>query len=137
MPPFILYWDESITFSLHFDSPQKVSLSDPGTLQVTRSITHVLSRPTHSDYATDDRMDFIALFSPQPLPFSGHYLLRDSEFCRPLRGQYLRIPAGAYEGFCEDLARQNAVAHLSQLQLRFRRRHIWVSVIRGVIEAII
>jgi hypothetical protein len=25
----------------------------------------------------------------------------------------------AYEGFCEDLARQNIVAHLSQLQLGF------------------
>jgi hypothetical protein len=36
------------------------------------------------------------------------------------------------EGFCEDLARQNAVAHLSQLQLRFRRCHIWVSVIAVV-----
>jgi hypothetical protein len=33
----------------------------------------------------------------------------------------------AYEGFCEDLARQNTVAHLSQLQLGFRRRRIWVS----------
>ena len=38
----------------------------------------------------------------------------------------------AYEGFCEDLARQNTVAHLSQLQLRFRRRHIWVSVVAVV-----
>jgi hypothetical protein len=38
----------------------------------------------------------------------------------------------AYEGFCEDLARQNAVAQLSQLQLRFRRRHIWVSDVTGV-----
>jgi hypothetical protein len=35
----------------------------------------------------------------------------------------------AHEGFCEDLARQNVAAQLSQLQLRFRRRHIWVSVI--------
>ena len=38
----------------------------------------------------------------------------------------------AHEGFCEDLARQNAVAQLSQLQLRFRRRHIWVSDVTGV-----
>jgi hypothetical protein len=38
----------------------------------------------------------------------------------------------AHEGFCEDLARQNVVAQLSQLQLRFRRRHIWVSVIAVV-----
>jgi hypothetical protein len=38
----------------------------------------------------------------------------------------------AYEGFCEELARQNVVARLSQLQLRFRRRHIWVSVIAVV-----
>jgi hypothetical protein len=37
-----------------------------------------------------------------------------------------------YEGFCEGLARQNVVAQLSQLQLRFRRRHIWVSVIAVV-----
>ena len=41
----------------------------------------------------------------------------------------------AYEGFCEDLARQTTVTHLSQLQVGFRRcrtlvlcRHIWVSV---------
>jgi hypothetical protein len=35
----------------------------------------------------------------------------------------------SHEGFCEDLARQNTVAHLSQLQLGFRRCRIWVSVI--------
>jgi hypothetical protein len=35
----------------------------------------------------------------------------------------------AYEGFYEDLARQNTVTHLFQLQLGFRRRRIWVSVI--------
>jgi hypothetical protein len=38
----------------------------------------------------------------------------------------------AYEGFCEDLARQITVAHLSQLQLQFRRGHIWVSMITVV-----
>jgi hypothetical protein len=38
----------------------------------------------------------------------------------------------AYEGFCEDLARQNTVAHLSQLQLWFRRRHIWVSILSHI-----
>jgi hypothetical protein len=51
----------------------------------------------------------------------------------------------AYEGFCEDLARQNVVARLSQLQLRFRRRHIWVSMLshmgfshrRGVLKTTI
>jgi hypothetical protein len=51
----------------------------------------------------------------------------------------------AHEGFCEDLARQNTVAHLSQLQLRFRRRHTWVSMSshmgfsrrRGVLKATI
>jgi hypothetical protein len=51
----------------------------------------------------------------------------------------------AYEGFCEDLARQITVAHLSQLQLRFRRCHIWVSMSshmgfsdhRGVLKATI
>jgi hypothetical protein len=51
----------------------------------------------------------------------------------------------AYEGFCEGLARQITVAHLSQLQLRFRRRHIRVSTLshtgfsdhRGVLKATI
>jgi hypothetical protein len=51
----------------------------------------------------------------------------------------------AYEGFYEDLARQNTVAPLSQLQLWFRRRRIWVSVLshmgfshhRGVLMATI
>jgi hypothetical protein len=35
----------------------------------------------------------------------------------------------AFEGFYEDLARQNIVARLFQRQLGFRRRHTWVSVI--------
>ncbi len=35
----------------------------------------------------------------------------------------------AYEGVCEDLARQNTVAHLFQLQLGFRHCRIWVSAI--------
>jgi hypothetical protein len=51
----------------------------------------------------------------------------------------------ANEGFCEDLARQNTVAYLSQLQLRFRCRRIWVSILshigfsrrRGVLKATI
>ena len=34
----------------------------------------------------------------------------------------------AYEGFYEDLARQNVVARRFQRQLGFRRRHTWVSV---------
>jgi hypothetical protein len=33
----------------------------------------------------------------------------------------------AHEGFCEDLVRQNTVAHLFQLQLGFLRCRIWVS----------
>ena len=47
--------------------------------------------------------------------------------CRPMQMHTYEMLA--YEGFCEDLARQKAVAHLSQLQLRFRRRHIWVSML--------
>ena len=51
----------------------------------------------------------------------------------------------AYEGFYEDLARQNTVARLFQLQLGFRRRYTWVSVSshmgfshrRGVLKATI
>jgi hypothetical protein len=37
--------------------------------------------------------------------------------------------ASILEGFCEDLARQNAVTQLSQLQLRFRRRHMGFYVV--------
>src|SRR4051794_26516725 len=41
----------------------------------------------------------------------------------------------ACERFCEDLARQNAVAHLSQLQLGFRRCRILVMFNRcGVLK---
>jgi hypothetical protein len=51
----------------------------------------------------------------------------------------------AYEGFCEDLARQIAVARLFQRQLGFRCCHTWVSVWsrmgfsqrRGVLKATI
>jgi hypothetical protein len=37
--------------------------------------------------------------------------------------------ASTFEGFCEDLARQNTVARLVQLQPGFLRCRIWVSVI--------
>ena len=51
----------------------------------------------------------------------------------------------AHEGFCEDLARQNTVAHLSQLQLGFWRCRTRVSVLphmgfshrRGVLKTTI
>jgi hypothetical protein len=35
----------------------------------------------------------------------------------------------AYEGFCEDLARQNTAERLFQLQLGFRHCRIWVSTL--------
>jgi hypothetical protein len=44
----------------------------------------------------------------------------------PLIGVHLRHVS---EGFYEDIAHQNTAAHLSQLQLGFRRCRIWVSVI--------
>jgi len=50
----------------------------------------------------------------------------------PPRSARAVIVLGVYcthEGSCEDLARQNTVTHLSQLQLGFRRCCIWVSVI--------
>jgi hypothetical protein len=47
-------------------------------------------------------------------------------------GVYIHKALYAHEGFCEDLARQNTVAYLSQLQLRFRCRRIWVSVVAVV-----
>jgi hypothetical protein len=54
-------------------------------------------------------------------------------------------PTPTFEGFYEDLARQNTVALLFQLQLWFRRRRIWVSMLshmgfsrrRGVLMATI
>jgi dsRNA-specific ribonuclease len=64
VPSFPLYWDESTTFILDFDTPQKVSLNNSSTLHTLRSITHTLSRSTRSGYTNDDRIDFIALFSP-------------------------------------------------------------------------
>ncbi|KAK3063940.1 hypothetical protein LTS18_011521 [Coniosporium uncinatum] len=49
---------------MRLDPPQPVSLDEPDSVQVLRRITQTLSRSTHSDYAIDDRLDFIALFSP-------------------------------------------------------------------------
>jgi hypothetical protein len=54
-------------------------------------------------------------------------------------------PPAPLKVFCEDLARQNVVAQLSQLQLWFRRRHTWVSMLshmgfshrRGVLKTTI
>ena len=36
---------------------------------------------------------------------------------------------GVHEGFCEDLARQNTITHLSQLQVGFRRSQIGFCVV--------
>jgi hypothetical protein len=52
-------------------------------------------------------------------------LQRGSAAALPLLVEHSQIS----EGFCENLTRQITVAHLSQLRLRFRRRHIWVSVV--------
>jgi len=64
LPPFVICWDEETKFRVHFGSSRNIALSDSGTLQTLRNITHVLTRSTRSDYTTDDRVDFIALFSP-------------------------------------------------------------------------
>jgi hypothetical protein len=57
--------------------------------------------------------------------------------CTPVRhaDEVHAFEMHAYEDFCEDLARQTTVTHLSQLQVGSRRcrtlvlcRHIWVSV---------
>ena len=55
-----------------------------------------------------------------------------SRICGVKRVGVVTYKVHAYEGFCEDLARQNVVARLSQLQLRFRRRHIWVSTLSHI-----
>src|SRR5271154_2877977 len=66
----------------------------------------------------------------------------------PTRGMLMRhardVPAyethaevHAHEGFCEDLARQNTVAHLPQLQLGFRRCRIWVLCCRMWVSVIV
>lgn len=62
--PISLYWDESTTFRLHFETPRKTFLDSSETVNVMRRITHILSRSAHSDYVLDDRTDFVALFCP-------------------------------------------------------------------------
>jgi hypothetical protein len=60
-------------------------------------------------------------------------------FARPLWVSSLPPSSlSSLKGFCEDLARQNTVAHLSQLQLRFRcPSHMGFSRRRGVLKATI
>jgi hypothetical protein len=88
---------------------------------------------------------------PVVIELGGFGALSDALVCRRRHDKYTVVSekkpllTGANEGFCEDLARQNTVAHLSQLQLRFRRRHRWVSMLshmgfsrrRGVLKATI
>jgi dsRNA-specific ribonuclease len=64
VPSLDMYWDDSTTFSLKFDAPLKVDLKCSNTKDTMRHATHILSRSTHSDFVTDDRRDFIALFTP-------------------------------------------------------------------------
>jgi hypothetical protein len=56
--------------------------------------------------------------------------------CMPDLGM-LAKPWQTHEGFCEDLARQNTVAYLSQLQLGFRRCRMWVTYCRIWVSVIV
>ena len=63
--PFALYWDSETTFTASMESSQQVTSIGADSIGLMRDITHTLLRSTHSDYMTDDRKDFIALFSPE------------------------------------------------------------------------
>jgi hypothetical protein len=67
------------------------------------------------------------LFSIPP-DFRNH-LLSHWYYAMIRRAEAVEQLGKAFEGFYEDLARQNIVARLFQRQLGFRRRHTWVSVI--------
>jgi dsRNA-specific ribonuclease len=62
--PFDLYWDDDTTFTLHFSTQQPRSSIQQEDMQTMRRITHLLTRSTHSDNAVENKIDFIALFSP-------------------------------------------------------------------------
>ena len=63
--PIILWWDEETRFRLHFGASSKVRFSEQDSVEKLRSITHLLTRSSHSDHANDDRADFVAMFSPE------------------------------------------------------------------------
>jgi dsRNA-specific ribonuclease len=62
--PFPLYWDSETTYVVRLESPRRATAISSDHLQITREITHTLLRSTHSDYKTEHRMDFVALFAP-------------------------------------------------------------------------
>jgi dsRNA-specific ribonuclease len=63
--PIRLWWDEETSFHLHFDASSEVSFKGSAIVANLRSITHLLTRSSRSDYTNDDRTDFVALFSPE------------------------------------------------------------------------
>jgi dsRNA-specific ribonuclease len=61
--PLTLHWDINTKFTLHFEPLRKFPNAS-GTVQSLRNITHLLTRSIHSDHTTDNRLDFVTLFSP-------------------------------------------------------------------------
>lgn len=63
--PFALYWDSEVTFIVSIESLKQSTPTGPDSIGLMRDIMHTLLRSTHSDYMSDDRKDFIALFVPE------------------------------------------------------------------------
>lgn len=65
VPPLHLYWSDGGTFKVEFDSTREKHNMSPDTLRVSQLVTRDLTRCGHTDYTTEERVDFLAVFSPQ------------------------------------------------------------------------
>jgi dsRNA-specific ribonuclease len=64
LSPLILYWDVKTKFTIQFEPTRKFPIASE-TVQTLRNITHLLTRSIRSDHSTDNRLDFVTLFSPK------------------------------------------------------------------------
>jgi hypothetical protein len=62
--PFTLYWDSKTTFEVRPGASQQVAAICSESLRFMQDIMHTLLRSTHSDQRSDNRKDFVTLFTP-------------------------------------------------------------------------
>lgn len=96
------YWDPETTVDIIFSRRSEEATSYSEKLQFMRRITRVISRSTHSDYSTDQREDFLVLFTPPLEPSALSWWLDTNVGRLPLSGASTGTSTSLEAGFLRN-----------------------------------
>ncbi|ETN39979.1 uncharacterized protein HMPREF1541_04254 [Cyphellophora europaea CBS 101466] len=72
------FWDPDTTVDISFRDKCKRDMKVSSELDLMRRITYLISRSTHSDFSTEERLDFLVLFLPHLDPSALPTWLKDN-----------------------------------------------------------